>query len=82
MEAPVSAVVGFKTVAPSLDGTIERPAAIASLQRVRAELQYRGKASATVVSSQFARAPVLDSDQKIRWAMRSGGTTQYSPKNA
>ena len=55
MEAPVSPVVGFKTVAPPLDGTIERPAALSSLRRPTAQAKWllgpSGSGKSTLVAS-------------------------------
>src|SRR5437763_2078874 len=55
MEASASPVVGFKTVAPSLDGTIERPAALSSLRRPTAQAKWlsgpSGSGKSTLVAS-------------------------------
>jgi ATP/maltotriose-dependent transcriptional regulator MalT/DNA-binding SARP family transcriptional activator len=57
VEALVSLVVGFKTVAPSLDGTIERPAALISLRRATATAKWlsgpSGSGKSTLVASQL-----------------------------
>src|SRR4051794_13093728 len=57
MDATVSPVVGFKTVAPSLDGTIERPAALKSLRRTTAAAKWlsgpSGSGKSTLVASQL-----------------------------
>jgi len=58
MEAPVSPVVGFKTVAPSLEGTVERPAALGALRRAPAAAKWlagpSGSGKSTLVASHLA----------------------------
>ena len=60
MEAPASLVVGFKNVAPPLDGAVERPVALASLRRAPAASKWlsapSGSGKSTLVASCLAGA--------------------------
>ena len=58
MEAPVSPVVGFKTVAPSLEGAVERAAALACLRHASAAAKWlsgpSGSGKSTLIASHLA----------------------------
>ena len=60
MEAAASPVVGFKTVAPPLEGAVERPAALAALRRASGAAKWlcapSGSGKSTLVASHLAVA--------------------------